>query len=235
MHHPAARLCARREILCLSSLYSPVLKIKDSPLLSHSPRVDWVSGPVLPAFEDYREEQGRSLLCWLWPLGTVLAQYSFFCSGEFTVLNKDSADTHSLLSFLFTECNSSFSTNKRTSKHLQVLFPLIIPSWKSAVPLLPSTPRDLRNHHKQQHKPRAEQTQPEQRGSQKAAQEPESFVSEWGVWEVHKHQDTGINKGIASLPMCPSWFNFHHTISTQLVFSLFSALIKMQTMSLANI
>lgn len=60
----------------------------------------------------------RLLNCWerkQWKQNT-----HYFCSQEFTLLNKDSADTHRLLSFQFAGCSSSFSTPTKAavSKHL---------------------------------------------------------------------------------------------------------------------
>lgn len=142
-------VCVCSELLCVSSLYSAVFRIKRSSLQSYSPHVVWVSGPGLPAFEDYRENQGRDtvvvvltlrhglLNCWV---GKMEAEHSLFCSGELTLLNKDSAGTHRLLRFLITGCSSSFSTPTKAaaSKQLQRLFPLLIPSRMSAVPLSPA-------------------------------------------------------------------------------------------------
>lgn len=232
----AGRLCACREILCLSSLYSPLLKNQRFFLavtFSTCGLGFWASAACIWGLQrragqvtavlalTLRHGVSRILILLLWG---IYSSEQRFCWH-----------THSLLSFLFTGGSSSFSTNKSNT---QTSSDAVSSDHSILDECCPSAPQ---------------YTQGPQKSSQTAAQaqgrtnptwaerEPKGSprarnLCEWmrGL-EVCKHQDIGINKGIASLPMCPSWFDSHCTVSTQLVFSLFSAFIKIQTMPLANI
>lgn len=160
---------------------------------------------------------GTLLLCF-WPLGTgysiagrekVEAEHSLFCSGELTLLNKDAAGTHRLPSVSFTGYSSSFSTPTKAaaSKQLQKLFPVLIPSWMSAVPPSPAS-QDIQGPQEspqQHHKPSLsmrEQGLGQPKGNPRTRSLCEN--SEW------MRDFKGVH---------PSWFHFLCTISTQWGFS----------------
>lgn len=131
MNHAGVRLYVCSRTHRVSSLRSPVFKVKDFFLVVVFPLCGlnfWARTARIWGLQ--RENQGRDTIlvvltlrhgllnCWerkQWKQNT-----HYFCSQEFTLLNKDSADTHRLLSFPFAGCSSSFTTPTKAavSKYL---------------------------------------------------------------------------------------------------------------------